>query len=296
MFILIFIIFLVLFLRFLSIVRNNIIIWWRIFLIITVVFIFFNKNIKSYSRLINYFIIQERLGLIFLLINFSFIQFFIVIMKIGVAPLHFWIFSVTNNIFNYNLIWFLTFQKLPFLIILLQIFFIIGFIILFLGLVFCYFQIFIIKNYKRLLILSSTESFNWIIIGLFLSLFNSLYLFIYYIICIVLLINKFNKKNNNWVNWETILIFLNIPYRVTFFVKIFSLREIFNINNIIILIILFRIFMSTLSFRYWLINISIKNNNNLQNNNKYSIFLLYPLIVLSIIYFSSKIYYIILIR
>lgn len=55
----------------------------------TVIFIFLNKNINSYSRLINYFIIQESLGLLFLLINYNIIQFFIVLIKIGVAPLHF---------------------------------------------------------------------------------------------------------------------------------------------------------------------------------------------------------------
>lgn len=262
----------------------------------TVTFIFLNKGVKSYSSLINYFIIQERLGLIFLLINFGIIQFFIILIKIGVAPLHFWVFSVTNNIFSYNLIWFLTFQKLPFLLILLQIFWLGSFFLLFAGLFFCYLQIFSIKNYKNLLVLSSTESFNWIIIGLFISVFNTLYLFLYYIILIIILINKFRKINYQFLNWETILVFLNIPFRVTFFVKIFSLSEIFKFNSFFVLFILFIIFLSVLAFSYWLVNISVKYNANNQVNNKFIYFLIYPLIVLRIIYFSSKIYYIILIR
>lgn len=283
MFLIIFIISFVLFLRLLSLITNNIIIWWRVFLMITVVFIFLNKNVKSYSSLINYFVIQESLGLIFLLINFGIFQFFIIIIKIGVAPLHFWIFSITNNIFSYNLIWFLTFQKLPFLLILVQIFWLGGLILLFFGLIVCYLQIFSLKNYKNLLVLSSTESFNWIIIGVFISLINSVYLFIYYIILIVILINKFRKSSSNWLNWETILVFLNIPFRVTFFVKIFSLREIFKFNTIIMLVILMIIFLSALTFRYWLINMRVKFYDKNQINNNYFYFLLYPLILIRII-------------
>lgn len=283
MFIILFIILFVLLLRFISIITNNIIIWWSVFLIITVVFIFLNKKIKSYSTLINYFIIQESLGLIFLLINFGFFQFFIILIKIGVAPLHFWIFSVTNNLVSYNLIWFLTFQKLPFLIILLQIFMLNSFIILFLGLLICYFQIFIIKNYKNMLVLSSTESFNWIILGLFISFFNPLYLFFYYLILIVILINKFSNLINNYINWETILVFLNLPFSVTFFVKIFSLSEIMKFRNFFVILLLFLIFISALVFSFWLINIRIKINNNYQQNNKFIYIFLYPLIILRII-------------
>lgn len=283
MFLIIFIVWFVLYLSLVTFVTNNIIIWWRVFLVITTIFIFLNKNIRRYSSLINYFIIQERLGLLFLLLNFGVYQFFIVIIKIGVAPLHFWIFSVTNKILSYNLIWFLTFQKLPFLLILLQIFWTQGFLLLFTGLLVCYLQMFSIKNYKNLLILSSTESFNWIIMGVFLSIFNSLYLFLYYTVLIVILISKFSKSNFNWLNWETILVFLNIPFSVTFFVKIFSLSEIFKLNNILILVILILIFLSTLVFRCWLINISVKLYDKNQINNNYYYFLLYPLILIGII-------------
>lgn len=296
MFILVFLAIFVSFLSLISLLRNNIIIWWRIFLIITLVFVFINKSSKSYRSLINYFIIQESLGLIFLLVNIGLLQFFIVIIKIGVAPLHFWIFRVTNGVFNYGLIWFLTFQKLPFLIILLQLFWLSGVVLLFVGLAICYLQMMVTKNYKNLLILSSTESFNWIILGLFISLLNPIYLFVYYILIIILLINKFLKLRENNLNWETVLVFLNLPFSVTFFVKIFSLREIFKGGNIFILLLLFIIFISALTFRYWLINIRIKNNISSQRENKFIYFILFPLIIIRIIYFSSKIYYIVLIR
>lgn len=70
----------------------------------TVLFVIINKISGGYSSLFNYFVIQERLGLLFLVFSFGFFQLFIVIMKIGVAPLHFWVFSVTNNIVRYALV------------------------------------------------------------------------------------------------------------------------------------------------------------------------------------------------
>lgn len=272
----------VLFLRFLSLLLNNLIVWWRIFLLITIIFIIINKRTKRYRRIFNYFIIQESLGLLFLIFSRSFLQFFILLIKIGVAPLHFWIFNVTNNIINYSLIWFLTFQKLPFLLILLQMFVLRRFFILVLGLLICYLQLFIIKNYKNILIISSTESFNWIILGLFFSFINSFYLFFYYFILMVLIINKFSKFRNNFVNWETILIFLNIPFRVSFFVKIFSLREILKFERIFVLLLLFLIFLSVLSFSFWLVNIRIKNSEE-NFNNKFIYFRILPLMLISII-------------
>lgn len=258
-------------------------IWWSVFLLITVCFILLNKSNKSYTSIFNYFIIQETLGLLFLLFSNGLLQFFVVLIKIGVAPLHFWIFNVTNNVYRYGLMWFLTFQKLPFLVILLQLFWLSSTYLLIFGLMICNIQIFSTKGYKNLLILSSTESFNWVVLGLFFSFFNSLYLFFYYFILIVILIPKFNKKFYNFINWETTLVFLNIPFRVTFFVKIFSLSEILKLDSFFILFILFSIFLSGLAFRFWLINLRIKFNSGVFNNSKFIYFIILPLSILVII-------------
>lgn len=279
----IFLILIVLFFTLLRLLRNNLIVWWRIFLIITILFVLLNKGTKRYRSIFNYFVIQERLGLLFLVFYRGIFQFFIILIKIGVAPLHFWIFNVTNNVYNFNLIWFLTFQKLPFLVILLQIFWLSAFIFLIVGLLICYLQIFLLKSYKNLIIISSTESFNWIIIGLFFSFFNSLYLFFYYFVLIVILISKYSKQSLNFVNWETILVFLNLPFSISFFVKIFSLSEILKLESIFVLLLLFLIFLSVLSFSFWLINLRTKTNIWIQNNNKIIYFLCIPIMVISII-------------
>lgn len=235
----------------------------------TLIFVILNKSLKRINSLFNYFIIQETLGLFFLLLSYSFFQFIFVILKIGVAPLHFWIFNVLNNISGINLIWFLTFQKIPFLIILSYIFSIIFLLLILFGVIICYYQIFSLKNYKNIILVSSTESFNWVILGFFLSFFNVLFLFFYYIFNIIIILFKYNMLDNMFLDWEVILTFINLPFRVNFFVKIFSLREILKVTNIIPLFLLFLIFLSSLSIIYLLVNLSVKdimiktNNYNL---------------------------------
>nr|ARV88274.1 NADH dehydrogenase subunit 2 [Caenorhabditis sp.] len=271
------------FFTFICFCSNNLIIWWSIFLMMTLIFVLINKSMKSYISIFNYFVIQESLGLLFLVFGVGFMQFLILLLKIGVAPLHFWIFNITNNIFNFGLLWFLTFQKLPFLVILLQIFWLGGGIILFLGLLICYLQMFSLKNYKNLLIISSTESFNWIILGCFLSFFNSLYLFIYYFLLMIFLIPKFSLFNINFINWETALVFFNVPFSVSFFVKIFSISEILKFFDFYFLLLLFLMFLSVLSFSFWLINLSMKNNSFYNMNNKFVYFLSMSFMIISII-------------
>lgn len=279
MFVIEFLLFLTIIFFLLNLIRNNILIWWRVFLFITIIFITLNKSNNSYTSIINYFVIQERLGLLFLVFSTTFLQFFILLIKIGVAPLHFWIFSVSNNLINWGLIWFLTLQKLPFIPVFIQIFFINYIYIFLLGIFLCFFQLFSIKNYKNIIIISSTESFNWIILLLIFSVLNFFYIIIFYLVIIILVINSFYKKDYNFINWERILIFLNIPFSITFFVKIFSLNSVFIYNDFFVLMLLFFIFLSIISFRFWLVNLRTKNFLNTQDNNKIFYFVLVPLII-----------------
>nr|YP_009024214.1 NADH dehydrogenase subunit 2 [Oesophagostomum asperum]AGL61156.1 NADH dehydrogenase subunit 2 [Oesophagostomum asperum] len=249
----------VVFLSLLGILVNNILVWWSIFLLMTLVFVMLNKKVQSYSSLFNYFVMQESLGLIFLMFSFGYMQLMILMFKIGMAPFHFWIFSVTNGVFGFNLMWFLTFQKLPFLLIFLQL--MVGKLVwlLMIGLMFCLFQMLLMKTYKNLLILSSTESFNWITLGFLMSFLNVLFLFIYYFILMLMIIPKFEDMNVfNYVGWETMLIFMNLPFSVNFFVKIFSLSEILKVQGMFFIFLLFLMFFSVLSLSYWMVNLSSK--------------------------------------
>nr|YP_004123392.1 NADH dehydrogenase subunit 2 [Contracaecum rudolphii B Bullini et al., 1986]ACP30390.1 NADH dehydrogenase subunit 2 [Contracaecum rudolphii B Bullini et al., 1986] len=278
-----FMVFFVFVLSLLNFFTSNTVVWWSSFLLMTVVFVILSKNLGSYVSVFNYFVIQESLGLFFLVFNFFLAQFFIVMLKIGVAPFHFWVFSVTSSVYNWLLMWFLTFQKLPFLPVLVQLF---SFKVLFLfllGILMCYFQLFLIKSYKNMLIISSTESFNWVVLTCFLSIVNVLYLFFYYILLMVFLMPSFSPKDYSFVGWETVLVFLNIPFSVSFFIKIFSLSELLKLESPWFLFLLFLMFLSMLCFSSWLINMSTKDFFFLKGHSKFFYFVSIPMMVLPVI-------------
>ena len=238
----------------------------------------------------NYFIIQESLGLIFLIFRGGIFQILVLLFKVGVTPFHFWIFRVTSNLFGWNLVWFLTFQKFPFLPVLLQLLSFTYFFLFLLGILIIYFQLFLSKRLKVIIVLSSVESFNWILLSCLISIVNYLYLLFFYIIVIVFLIVSVFKGEDVVVDWELVLVFINIPFRVTFFVKIFTLYRVFTFRNIYLLFILFLIFLSIISFRYWFIFVSIYSPKDFKGYINYLFFLVPPILVLCILYWSSKIW------
>ena len=273
----------VFFFCFLNLSRGNILIWWRVFVLMTIVFCILRKEIENYVSIINYFVIQERLGLFFLILNYSLLQFIVVMMKVGVAPLHFWLFRVTSGLFNWVLIWFLTFQKVPFFPVLLQLFNFKLMWLFLLGILICYLQLFVIKGHKNIMVISSTESFNWVLIVSFLSLVNVFFLFFYYVVLIVVVMPLFTKKEVSFINWETIFVFMNVPFSVSFFIKIYSLGRMIFFVDWFFLLVLFLMFLSLLSFSIWLINIRVKNFLFLQDNYKSLFFLCVPIMFFSLI-------------
>nr|BAV78666.1 NADH dehydrogenase subunit 2 [Steinernema kushidai] len=274
---------LVIFVFMLNMITSNILVWWSGFLLMTLIFVFLNKSLYCYSSLLNYFIIQEVLGLFFLVFSTSLLQFLVLLMKVGVSPLHFWIFSITNSLYGWGILWFLTFQKMPFFPVIMSILSSNYFLLILIGIIFCYLQLLTMKNYKNLVIISSTESFNWIVLVGFFSLVNSYFLFVYYIFLMIFILPYFINMNFNNLNWELVLIFLNMPFTFTFFIKIFSLGLLLNFNSFVFIMILFLMFLSMLSFSFFLVNLSTLNTNSLQNSLKTNFFLFFPLMMIILI-------------
>lgn len=272
----------------LNIYINNVLFWWTVFLLITLIFLFINKKRFYFRSSVNYFVIQEFLGLLFLISYFFIIQFFILIIKVGVSPFHFWVFSVSNILNSFILMWFLTFQKLPFLpvIILLFVFYFLLFFLL--GLIFCYLQIFLLKNFKSIFVVSSTESFNWILILLFLGFINFLVFSLYYFFNMVFLILYLYRSSFRFLSLDVSLIFLNIPFGALFFIKIFSLNVVFIIIDFFILIILFLIFLSSISLAYWLVNYRLSSQNFKYNIKNFYYFIVYYLAIFIFVFHFSK--------
>lgn len=74
---------------FLSLIVKSLIFFWSLFLILTIIFIFLIKSEIKFLNLVNYFILQEVLGLFFLFLKNIILQFLVILIKVGVRPLHF---------------------------------------------------------------------------------------------------------------------------------------------------------------------------------------------------------------
>nr|YP_009176855.1 NADH dehydrogenase subunit 2 [Strongyloides venezuelensis]BAT21226.1 NADH dehydrogenase subunit 2 [Strongyloides venezuelensis] len=259
----------------------NVVVWWVVFLMMTLVFISINKG--SVSSMVNYFMIQEILGFTFLLVSVSWVQLVILLMKVGVAPFHFWVFSVTNGLSGWSVMWFLTMQKLPFIpvIMYLSVSYFVYLVVL--GIIFCYFQLFFVKGYKNMLVLASTESFSWLVLMIFFSLSSGLLFGLFYIIFFYFLLDHSGSSELDSYNWETVFIFMNIPFAMTFFVKFFSLISLFSSYTFLLLLVLFVMFLSVFSLGFWLCNMSTDFNFNIFKNRSYWYWFCYPLMFLCLI-------------
>lgn len=217
---------------------------------------------------VNYFIVQEFLGFLFLLINFSRFQFLIVIVKLGVSPFHFWFFRFLKDLKGLVFIWLITLQKIPFLSLMVylgshKIF------LLTLGVVLCFLQIFLIAEVLFIIFISSTESFNWILILILVDYYRGFKLVIFYLIFMRVLIIFFSDADRDNVDWSLILILINIPLIIVFYLKVYVLRYFVFFGGFYILFLLILIFISLLSLSFILFNISInlivliRKHNNL---------------------------------
>lgn len=263
-------IYLVLFLFFFSIFIKSLLIFWRVFLILTIIFIFLIKLEGNQLSLLNYFILQEILGLIFIFLNIIFFQSIFIIIKLGVSPFHFWIFSILNSL-SLNLIyWFLTFQKIVYLIVLIN--FKIMFFFLIFGILVCFFQVLFIYDYLKIFLVNLTERMSWLLMLFRLRILDSLLLAIYYLFLLIFFIKKrLSKKNKNWF---LIFFFLNVPLRFNFFLKIFFLSHFSKRFFLVFFFLLFIIILRFLGFIKILINRRLGFNYlKLLNRQKYVLIL-----------------------
>lgn len=231
----------------------NFLVWWRVFVFIDLIFIFICKGNGNFVSIVNYFVFQECLGLLFLFLTSNVMQGLVVMSKIGLLPLHYWLFVVVGGLKSWLLMWFLTFQKLPFIGILMVIF--VGELLFFLvfGFFIGYFQLFLVKDYKFMLIINSAESFNWILLGYIYSFFNGLVLFLYYFFLSLFLIPVFGVEDKFDFEWLVLLVYVNVPLGVSFFVKIFVVSFVFSYNLVWFFVIMFFLFVNFISLMVWLI-------------------------------------------
>lgn len=242
-------------------------------MVCTIIFVFLIKSDIFYRNLLQYYLIQEICGYFFLVLGR--LRFFILMLKSGAAPFHFWIFNVMGVARGWSLLWFLTVQKLPYFLVMIIFISFIRIYLLVLGIVICYLQLFFFRFWGKMILVISTESFNWLLLLSAVVFTRGVLLaFIYYIV-MFFIIRFCENELRNFINWEMLLVFFNMPFCVTFLLKIIVL-VIYEMFNYVFLIILVLIPFVSLGIVFWfvcIINVDL-------NFKKRFIFFLFPLMVL----------------
>lgn len=224
------------------------------------------QNFNSLTLFV-YFMVQELLGLYFLLFNFIDLQILIILFKIGTAPFHFWVFIFLLDINKYIFFWFITYQKIPYILILFFFFTFYLFYLLFIGLLFCLIQVFLLKSNKSLLFIISSESFNWFLFYIMFFFMGFFVLFLFYVFFLGLALYMLNFEG-----WLIVLFFINIPLTFIFLVKILVLFVV-NIVGFLVLLFLFLIFLTILSARFLIVKKSLFYLNLLDYKIYYYLFI-----------------------
>nr|YP_010332257.1 NADH dehydrogenase subunit 2 [Tetrameres grusi]UNY39756.1 NADH dehydrogenase subunit 2 [Tetrameres grusi] len=240
-----------LFMGYLNLCLIDYVVWWSVFVVCTFIFLFVAKDSVFYGGLVNYYVLQELCGYYFLVFNNWKIQFLVLALKVGCAPVHFWLFSVVECLNKWFVMWFLVLQKLPYLFVMINFCSDFFFFFLFFGMVICYLQFFLVRSVLSMLVIGSTESFSWL---LFLSMFSFgeifFFFFFYYFVmfCVVM---YFFAGGRGVLNFELVFVFMNIPLSVTFLLKVFLLVSSVGVGLYYLFLLLF-LSVFSLGFCYWL--------------------------------------------
>lgn len=279
-----FLYFLVLFCFF---IFSNYIIWWGLFILITIIFFFICKGIVNFRFFVNYFVIQEVLGIFFLIFSIVNFQFLVLVIKFGISPFFFWITGIINFLNGFRFIWFIGIHKIPILPVI--VYFSINLLFIFIGLLFVYIAMIFFKSLKILLFLSSVEGFNWILVNLFFRRRIFLFISFYYIfIRSSIIYSKYTRLSDN--TFELVLVLLNIPLLFRFFIKFFGF---FIINNFIFFLIISIPFIviGLISIFFLLVINSSSSLINFSFKNYFLVFFLFNLIIFICFIIKSILYY-----
>jgi len=206
-----------------TLLSRNLLLWWSVLILTTLIFLAAVKtNLESYS-IVKYFMIQEAASLtIGVLILFSLpviIVRVIIIIKLALAPFHFWVIRALHSLQGWPFSWVVTFQKLPGILILTQIMDIKGFVILVMGRVLCSLQIITAVKPKTIILLSTTVTSSWVIMTMFDNIFNLIFLGVYFV-GVSLLLNESLSEQQMGVEYIIILVLLRFPLTLMFMFKV----------------------------------------------------------------------------
>nr|YP_010618319.1 NADH dehydrogenase subunit 2 [Clavinema parasiluri]WAX01697.1 NADH dehydrogenase subunit 2 [Clavinema parasiluri] len=242
---------------FINFVVNNVLVWWSVFVISVFIFIWMCKFYGSLVGMVNYFVVQEGAGLLFLFFSGSVVQFFSLMVKSGLSPFHFWIFSVGLDLKSYMMMWFLVVQKLPFIPVILGVFDFCYFLILILGLLVCHFQYLVLNSDSSMLMISSTESFGWLVLILCWSYYSFILMVCVYMLMMVVVVGVLGGLGlSGNLGWDSVIVFMNFPLGLVFILKYYVISLV-SCCSFVILILFFSVVMAYMCLMFWMISVSM---------------------------------------
>jgi len=218
-----------------TLMSNNLILWWSILILVTLIFLTMIKGINESYRLVKYFIIQEAASLtmgVLILFSISLLIINIIIMiKIAIAPFHFWILNTLQSLQGWSFRWVLTFQKLPGLAMITQIIDNMTYFIILAGSVLCSVQIILTVKPKTIILFSTTVTSGWVILTSPDVFLNLVFLVIYFW-AVARLLNERPSEQNMEVRYIIVLVLLRFPLTLVFILKVRILSTLLNFSII----------------------------------------------------------------
>lgn len=223
--------------------------------------------------------------MIFIFFNRVKIQALVIIIKLGIRPLHFWILSILNGLTLYLVFWFFTLQKLVYLGVLI-VFYSNLFFFLIIGIFLCFIQIVFLFDYLKIILINLTERLNWLLIFIFFRTTDGVFVVFYYLVLLFFLLRK-NLNRERGLNWLLVFVLINVPLSFRFFIKVYFLLSFSDYIFLFLFVLLILILIRFIGLLKILINGRLKINFKRFFENLFFIFLIQFLILFY--YFSKRI-------
>lgn len=222
--------------------------YWAIFVSMTLIFSFYMQLfLISPVVVYNYVLLQEFLGLFFLLNYFSWLPFLSLLFKLGVSPFQYWVFYLVPFFSPSLLLWFLIFHKFVFLPLLLILIFNFS-AFLFFGIFFVQLHFLGVGSFFSLIVLSSVESFRWLLLLSSFSVMSWWLLSISYMFSLFIILGGMSRSG--YLGFPFIFLLVSFPSTINFILKYVVI--LFSVSGSFLLIAypLFFLFISTLGLFY----------------------------------------------
>lgn len=252
------------------------VLWWGCFIIITIIGLIKFKyyNNPAYT-IILYFFVQEIGGVVFILSYSTIRQMIIIILKGGFSPFHFWLVPVISIRKGQAFLWILTWQKMPYVFIIINFLSWSLIIIILLRIVFPLVQGIFVRRFKIVLFyLISSSGRRALIYGYYspLSIILTIPLYMHLMYRIMGMVGTFG---NIYLGLESVFVLIRIPGRLPFYFKIGIMGCLVEGGGLMLLVVLV-IFVLNITIT---INVIVNFNYKFSPANKHFIFLFIRYIV-----------------